>query len=148
MSVKLLQILDATGLESFAPFVRLLRGDDATEQFRRIAMNFGAPLVAILVFLAGWSLAAQSITTKYGHLPSPSDVWVQAGVLWEGHLEFAAMSLGLAISLVLQLTEQRLRATTPSLARVAEMLGTSLLLPFVSVYWRLRGALRFRVLFL
>jgi hypothetical protein len=31
---------------------------------------------------------------------------------------------------------------------VAEMLVTSALIPFLSVYWRLRGALRFRVLFL
>jgi len=28
------------------------------------------------------------------------------------------------------------------------MLATSALIPFLSVYWRLRGALRFRVLFL
>lgn len=87
MSVKLLQLLDATGLESFAPFVRLFRGDDASEQLKRIAMNFGAPLVAILMFLGAWNTASHSIMTKYGHLPSPADVWEQAGVLWKGHLE-------------------------------------------------------------
>jgi hypothetical protein len=30
---------------------------------------------------------------------------------------------------------------------VAEMVITSALIPFLSVYWRLRGALQFRVVF-
>lgn len=87
MSTKILRALDATGLEAFAPFVRLIRGDDRNEQLRRIAMNFGAPIIAILVFLGAWSAASQSIMTKYGNLPSPSDVWQQSGVLWQAHLE-------------------------------------------------------------
>lgn len=87
MSTRILRVLDMTGLEALSPFVRLLRGEDATEQLRRIALNFGAPLVAILLFLGAWSAASQSITTKYGNLPSPSDVWQQAGVLWTAHVE-------------------------------------------------------------
>lgn len=50
--------------------------------------------------------------------------------------------------LVLHLAMQRLRDTSHSLAHVLEMLATSALIPFLSVYWRLRGAIHFRVLFL
>ncbi len=90
MSARILRVLDATGLEAFAPFVRLLRGDDAKEQIRRIAVSFGAPLVAFLLFLGAWSAASQNIMTKYGNLPSPGQVWEQAVLLWESHLEGVA----------------------------------------------------------
>jgi nitrate/nitrite transport system permease protein len=90
MSTKILRVLDATGLEAFAPFVRLLRGDDRKEQLRRLFMNFGAPLIAFLLFLGAWSAASQNIMTKYGNLPSPSQVWAQAGVLVEAHMEGVA----------------------------------------------------------
>jgi len=53
-----------------------------------------------------------------------------------------------AAALVFRFAWQRLRETDHSWRHVAEMLATSVLIPFVSVYWRLRGALRFRVLFL
>lgn len=87
MSATIIRFLDRAGLESFAPIVRLLQGEDVELQIRRIALNFGAPLLTFLLFLAGWSLASQSIMTKYGHLPSPGDVWTQAGVLWDAHVD-------------------------------------------------------------
>ena len=43
---------------------------------------------------------------------------------------------------------RRLRHTSHRAEHVAEMLATSAVIPFLSVYWRLRGALRWRVLFL
>src|SRR5690606_39625272 len=90
MSARILRVLDATGLEAFAPIVRLVRGDDRREQFYKLFLNFGAPLIAFLLFLGAWSAASQSIMTKYGNLPSPGQVWDQAVVLWEGHLEGVA----------------------------------------------------------
>lgn len=90
MSARILRILDATGLESLAPIVRLLRGDDSKEQLRRIGISFGAPLVAFLLFLAGWSAASGNIMTKYGNLPAPGDVWQQAHVLVNAHFETQA----------------------------------------------------------
>ncbi|MEO8183144.1 MAG: ABC transporter permease [Deltaproteobacteria bacterium] len=87
MSARILRLLDATGLESFAPFIRLLQGEDRKEQLRRLGMNFGAPLFAFLVFVAGWTVASHNIMTRYGHLPTPGDVWAQAGVLVKGHFE-------------------------------------------------------------
>lgn len=90
MSTRILRVLDATGLEAFAPLVRLIRGDDRQEQMKRLFMNFGAPLIAFLLFLGAWSAASQNIMTKYGNLPSPGQVLAQAVVLWEGHLEGVA----------------------------------------------------------
>ncbi len=87
MSAKILRVLDMTGLEAFAPFVRLLRGDDRKEQIHRLFLNFGAPALAFLLFLGAWSAASQSIMTKYGNLPSPGEVWTQGVVLWDAHWE-------------------------------------------------------------
>lgn len=90
MSARILRVLDRTGLEAFAPLVRLIRGDDRQEQLKGLFMNFGAPLIAFLLFLGAWSAASQNIMTKYGNLPSPGQVWDQAVVLWDAHLEGVA----------------------------------------------------------
>lgn len=66
-----------------------------------------------------------------------------------GQGEIAMVLLGFALSLVLRLTGERLRQSRQrSPADVAPTLLTSMLIPFLSVYWRMRGALQFRVLFL
>jgi GT2 family glycosyltransferase len=49
--------------------------------------------------------------------------------------------------LTLRLIFRRLRSTTWSPLHLAEMVVTSLFIPFLSIYWRLYGALRFRALF-
>ena len=59
-----------------------------------------------------------------------------------------AAALALAGALVLAFAARRLRRTSRAPAHVAEMLVTSALIPFLAVYWRLRGAWRFRTLFL
>jgi glycosyltransferase involved in cell wall biosynthesis len=65
-----------------------------------------------------------------------------------GHAGAAAGALVLALGLVLQFAWRRLRHTSHSRGHVLEMLATSALIPFASVYWRLRGALHFRVAYL
>ena len=67
---------------------------------------------------------------------------------WAGQVASALAALGIAGLLVLQLAWKRLRKTSHRPSHVAEMLATSALIPFLSVYWRLRGAWRWRVLFL
>lgn len=62
--------------------------------------------------------------------------------------EFAAGGMVLMLALVLHLAYERLRHTSHRVSHVLEMLATSALIPFLSVYWRLRGAIHFRVLFL
>ena len=60
----------------------------------------------------------------------------------------AKLALFLAAGLVGRFALGRLRATSHAPAHVFEMLATSVLIPFLSVYWRLVGALRFRSFFL
>ena len=52
-----------------------------------------------------------------------------------------------AVVMVVHLTWQRLRRTSRRLPHMAEVVATSALIPFLSVYWRLRGAWRFKVAF-
>lgn len=62
----------------------------------------------------------------------------------------SAASLGTTcwIMLSAHLCLQRLRGTEKTMANVSEIFFTSLLLPLFSVFWRMVGALRFRVLFI
>ena len=62
--------------------------------------------------------------------------------------ELALGGMALMLALVLHLAFERLRHTSHSARHVLEMLATSALIPFLSVYWRLRGAIHFKVLFL
>lgn len=87
MSTLLLRVLDASGLEAFAPIVKIFRGEDRGEQMRKVLLNFGAPMVALAMFLGGWSLASQNIMTKYGALPSPSMVLSEGVSLVEAHAQ-------------------------------------------------------------
>lgn len=50
--------------------------------------------------------------------------------------------------LFLWLTFKRLKYTSKKISHVAEMLVTSMIIPFVSVYWQWYGAFKYRVLFL
>lgn len=60
----------------------------------------------------------------------------------------AALGAGLVwLLLTLQFAWQRLRQTRRTPGHVFEMLVTSMLIPPLSVYWRLAGAWRYRVLF-
>lgn len=65
-----------------------------------------------------------------------------------GHLGWSLLCLSAALALVLRLACRRLRRTSLRPSHVWEMLATSAAIPFLSVYWRLRGAWRYRVLFL
>lgn len=60
-------------------------------------------------------------------------------------LAVAGFVMWLAISLAF--ASRRLADTSHAPRHVAEMIVTSLLIPWLSVYWRTRGALRFRVPF-
>ena len=64
------------------------------------------------------------------------------GALWP-----ALAAAGVWLALTLRLCARRLSGTAHSVAHVTEMVLTSLLLPPLQVFWRLAGALRFRVRF-
>lgn len=71
-----------------------------------------------------------------------------AALALDGSFVFAAVCAVLALALVLQFALRRLRGASLAPAHVLEMLLTSAAIPFLSVYWRLRGALHYRVWFL
>ena len=58
-----------------------------------------------------------------------------------------AIAVGIAALGIVSVAVRRLRGTSRRPAHVVEMLVTSALIPFLSVYWRLRGAWHFQVLF-
>jgi glycosyltransferase involved in cell wall biosynthesis len=63
----------------------------------------------------------------------------------------AGLALGCvlaAMAVILELAWERLRRTSLAPRHVVETIVTSAVIPFLSVYWRMRGALRFRVPFL
>ncbi|PRY54604.1 GT2 family glycosyltransferase [Arcticibacter pallidicorallinus] len=59
-----------------------------------------------------------------------------------------AAGFGCWLLLVAEFSVRRLRNTSRSLKHVSEMLATSALIPFLSVYWQLYGAWKYRVLFI
>ena len=69
-------------------------------------------------------------------------------LLRAGAASAAATAAVPVVALWLQLGVARLRYTALGPAHVVEMLMTSALIPFLSVCWRVRGAIRYRVLFL
>lgn len=69
-------------------------------------------------------------------------------LLLAGQTTAALVSLLGVLGLVLGIAATRLWRTAHTPSHVAEMLATSALIPFLSVYWRVRGAIHFRVLFL
>ncbi len=84
-----------------------------------------------------WDYYGIVLLTLLGLLLAFAGPWVMAAQLLAGAL---ALTLGLAW--------RRLRHTARDPGHVCEVLLTSALIPFLSVYWRLRGALHFRVMFL
>jgi glycosyltransferase involved in cell wall biosynthesis len=64
-----------------------------------------------------------------------------------GHRALAIVCLLVWLGIGVAFARQRLWHTSHSPRHVAEMLVTSLLIPWVSVYWRVRGAWHFRVPF-
>jgi glycosyltransferase involved in cell wall biosynthesis len=59
--------------------------------------------------------------------------------------EFSAIML---VALWLMFAVERLRNTRKSMKHVLEMLATSVIIPTLSVYWRLYGAVKYRVIFI
>lgn len=64
-----------------------------------------------------------------------------------GRRDAALLLAACVLALVLQLALRRLRGTARTPSHVAEMLLTSAAIPFLSIYWRIKGGLRFRVPF-
>lgn len=71
-----------------------------------------------------------------------------AGIaLAAGYPPLADSAAALWLGLTLSVAARRLQGTSPAWRNRAEIAATSFAIPFLAVYWRLAGALHFRVLF-
>ncbi len=65
------------------------------------------------------------------------------------HWPYAALAMGLIwAALTAHFVRRRLQGTSHTFSHVAEMIFTSILVPPLSIYWRLYGAVKYRVWFL
>lgn len=69
------------------------------------------------------------------------------GALLQGHARPALGGLAVWLALAARFALHRLAGTSKTPRHVAEMAWTSLWIPWLSVFWRVRGALRYRVWF-
>ncbi|MGE0172618.1 MAG: glycosyltransferase family 2 protein [Oligoflexales bacterium] len=65
-----------------------------------------------------------------------------------GHKDAAKMTGVLCTSLFAFFFGKRVRGLNKSISHMFEMVVTSLVIPFMSIFWRLRGAVKYKVLFL
>jgi nitrate/nitrite transport system permease protein len=87
---RLIRGLSLAGLEVLEPLIRLVTLEEPGKQLRLLGLYVGAPFLAFLGFLAVWSGAARAIVTNYGTLPTPAEVWREAGNLARQHAESRA----------------------------------------------------------
>ena len=84
----------------------------------------------------------------WNYYASTAALALAPGAALAGAPEALAVTLAVWLVLTGSFAWRRLRGTSRRLSHVAEMLVTSALIPPLSVFWRLRGAARFRTLFL
>jgi nitrate/nitrite transport system permease protein len=90
MKNRFIRILSLLGISWLVPVVRLAAGENPKEQLREMRGLILVPLLAILAFLAAWSLVARQVQTSLGTLPGPVAVWSQfRGLLAEHRAERA-----------------------------------------------------------
>ncbi|MEX2215530.1 MAG: ABC transporter permease [Phycisphaeraceae bacterium] len=82
---RIIKTLDAAGLSVFEPVVRLCTGEEPRVQLRKIMLFIVCPVLAFMLFLGIWAMAASSIQTKYGTVPTPGEVWTAGGGLMDAH---------------------------------------------------------------
>ncbi|HEX5438753.1 MAG TPA: glycosyltransferase [Gemmatimonadaceae bacterium] len=93
-----------------------------------------------------WQRIQHSPPWRYYGIVAALLVGVAAATLGRRGAALAALSAWLLLTAALCL--RRLRATSRAPAHVAEMVVTSALIPPLAVFWRLRGAIKYRVPFL
>lgn len=70
-------------LRMFAPWVRIIKGENRREQVNVLLRALGVPLLAFAIFLAVWDSAAKSVVTSLGQVPGPAQVLEQAKGLYQ-----------------------------------------------------------------
>jgi len=82
---KIINILQISGLTWFVPLARIAAGENPKEQAKQLWLIMGIPIVAFVIFLTLWGQLSSKIVTSLGAIPGPSQVYEQAGALWDDH---------------------------------------------------------------
>lgn len=78
--------LKYSGFGFLEPIICIAMGESPKPQLLKIWYGLGVPLVAFLIFILSWHVAASNLKSDLGELPGPARVWEQADVLWKSHL--------------------------------------------------------------
>ena len=78
--------MSLSNLPWLEPLVKIVRGDNVSQNATIIIKTIGLPLAGILVFLLVWHAAASNINTSLGQFPGPADVVEQSGNLLQEHI--------------------------------------------------------------
>ncbi|WP_317933456.1 ABC transporter permease [Halioxenophilus sp. WMMB6] len=80
-----IHFFELTGLVWFIPIANLIAGKNPSEQIKQLVTAIGVPLIALIVFLFVWNVAAKNIETSLGNLPGPAQTWEQFQSLRDEH---------------------------------------------------------------
>ena len=82
---KISSYLEMIGLGWLTPILKIMAGDNIKYQLKELWQGLFIPLIAIILFVWGWSVLAPQVQTSLGAIPGPSQVIEQTKVLWEDH---------------------------------------------------------------
>ena len=77
--------LSVLGLGFLVPILKMIGGDSIETQSKELWRLAGVPVLAMVLFLGAWSVAAPRVQTSLGAIPGPAAVWEQVGVLMADH---------------------------------------------------------------
>ena len=80
-----IKFFNITGLTWFVPLIKIAAGENLTQQLRQLFLIMGVPIIAFMLFLGAWSVAASKVNTSLGAIPGPTAVWHEAGGLLNEH---------------------------------------------------------------
>ena len=85
MHKQLIKFFNITGFTWFVPLIKIAAGENLTQQLRQLFLIMGVPIIAFILFLGAWSVAASKVNTSLGAIPGPTAVWHEAGGLLNEH---------------------------------------------------------------
>ncbi|MEM6534364.1 MAG: ABC transporter permease [Pseudomonadota bacterium] len=81
------KFLDIFALSWVTPLLMIAAGDSPKQNLKKVWEGLGIPVLAIIVFLVAWAQLAPQVKTSLGAIPGPVEVWEQAEVLHQDHLQ-------------------------------------------------------------
>ena len=111
------QTLKKLRLSFLTPIVFLVAGRKPGDQVKTLLHSYGAPAVAIVLFLFAWNSVSSQIVTKYGAVPGPPEV----ASAWGALLNEARLERIKEREYLHRNREKRLQALTASADLIAKL---------------------------